>query len=82
MATTHADKSALDDAVEAVPCVAETGKDVADVVQLLVQASQYQGAGYVQLIKQLVQPRDPFRSRNQADARDVISAALHKELHR
>src|SRR4029453_14343679 len=82
MRTTDADKSELHDAVQPISGIAEAGKDVADLVQPLVQAGQHEGAGYVQLVKQLVQPGDPFWSRNQADASDVISAALYEELHR
>ena len=71
----------MDDAIEAVTGVAEAGKDVADVVEFLVQSRQYQRAGYVQLIEQLGEPGDPLRGRDQADAGDVISAALDQELH-
>ena len=72
----------LDDAVQPISGVTEAGEDVADIVELLVEAGQHEGAGDVQLIDQFLEPGEPLGRRDQADAGDVIGSALDQELHR
>src|ERR687898_2064856 len=78
-----ADQTAsLRDTVEAITGVAQARHDVAHLIEPLVETGEYQCAGNMEILEHRRHSSDALRSRDQADAGDVISTAPDKVLNR
>lgn len=69
------------EAVEPIPGVPQSGHDVADLVETLVHRGDHQGAGDADRVDQFAQVPDAFGCGEQADADDLVGAAVDQELH-
>lgn len=67
--------------VQPVAGVAQPGDDEALFVEAFVDGRHHQGAGDVEVRQQVLDPLDPLRGGQQADAGDVVGAASDEELH-
>src|SRR5450759_5310521 len=72
----------LSQSVQAIARIAEARHDVADLVEALVDGCDDERAGHVHLREKLAHALDALGGRNEADARDVVGAAVDEELDR